>query len=72
MKRTYYIVEHVDGNKQKFWSAHKRGILSTLNIFSHSNYIKGTKTYSNSDQCRQKLLGMSITGKPKLIQNLKV
>ena len=72
MKRTYYIVEHVDGNKRKFWSVHKRGILSTFNVYNQRKYIKGTRSYKNQEECRQRLLSMNVPSKGKVTHTLRI
>lgn len=72
MKRTYYIVEHVDGLGHKFWSVHKRGILSTFNVYNQRNYIKGTRSYKSQEECRQRLLSMNISSKGKVTRTLRI
>ncbi len=72
MKRTYYIVEHVDGLGHKFWSVHKRGILSTFNVYNQRNYIKGTRSYKSQEECRQRLLSMNVSSKGKVTRTLRI
>ena len=72
MKRTYYIVEHVDGLGHKFWSVHKRGILSTFNVYNQRSYIKGTRSYKSQEECRQRLLSMNVSSKGKVTRTLRI
>jgi hypothetical protein len=66
MKRTYYIVRHKDGEQKPFWEAHKRGVLSTLGIYSVLNYVNGTTSYVSAFDCTEKL----YIAKPKRISNV--
>lgn len=54
MKRTYFIVKHED-RSGIHWYAHKKGILSTLGVYSLMNIQSGTISYSSADDCEKKL-----------------
>ena len=71
--KTYYIVEHRDGDGDKRWIAHSKNILTIFGIFINEWKIAHTSTHSAED-CKQRLINhlKYKNTKPKLIEVVKV
>lgn len=70
--KTYYIVKHGDTDGMKYWEAHRRGLWSSLNIFSILNYVLGTVTYESADDCEARLRRAVHPKKPQVVRVVRI
>ena len=64
--KTYYIVEHFDCDRKRYWQAHRRGIRSALNIFNYMNQV--ALSYESVRKCKDRLVYAVHPIKPKIIE----
>lgn len=72
-KRTFYIVEHISRYYGVCYKAHRRGLMSMLNIFSEFNSVEGTNSFSVQET--EKLLRQRQKiehTRPKIIRVVKI
>jgi len=74
--RTYYIVKHVDEHDRISYMAHKRGFLSTFNIFNNYNVVRdswiGSSVFNASAECEGVLRRILNPVKPKVIKIVRI
>ena len=70
--RTYYIVKHIDESNRISYMAHKRGFLSTLNIFNNINAVMrswvGSSVFDGPAECEARLRRILDPAKPKIVR----
>jgi len=47
--KTYYIVEEIKYGSERSYTAHRKGLLSALGIFTLHNYVEDTYAHSRAD-----------------------
>jgi hypothetical protein len=72
VKRTYYIVEHVDKREEKYWMAHKRGFNSIFNAYNVMNSISETISFHSPEESERFLRSVLDPVTPKVVRVLKI
>jgi hypothetical protein len=72
VKRTYYIVEHVDKREEKYWRAYKRGVYSTFNTYNHMNSVDDTMSFHSPEESERFLRRFLFPVTPKVVRVLKI
>ena len=71
MKRTYYIVRHVNSDGS-YYEAHRRGILTTLGVYNDLNYVSPSYSCTSADDCERNLRILLAPTKSTVIRVVKI
>lgn len=71
--KTYYIVKHFrEWNHKEYWSAHRRGFLSTLNCYNTFNKVIYSSSEVSADDCEKLLRKIVNPIKPLVVRIVRI